>query len=97
MAKYDDNITLVMRTITKVYVGQLVEEARRVQIEEQMKQKVEQANGAATPNSDGGDFEMMNDEELGPIEPHHMTEARARLLAKGELTPPKPRAMFKHH
>ena len=33
--------------------------------------------------------------ELGPIHPHHLVEARRRLLSRGELVSEKPKPMFK--
>lgn len=33
--------------------------------------------------------------DIGPIEPHHLQEARRRLLERGELVSEKPKSMFK--
>ena len=32
--------------------------------------------------------------DVGPIKPHHLQEARRRMLEGGELVPEKPKSMF---
>ncbi|CDW82021.1 taf11-like protein ensp00000332601-like [Stylonychia lemnae] len=77
--KMQKNISVIIKSVAKIYIGQLVEESKTIQIEEL------EAQGA----------DVSHVVELGPIMPHHLTEARRRLIARGELIPEKPKAMFK--
>jgi len=75
-SKMQKNILAVLKSVSKIYVGQLVEEAKLIQLEELENDPQEAV-------------------DLGPICPHHLQEARRRLMLKGELIAEKPKPMFK--
>lgn len=72
-AKISDEVLQVFRISAKIFCGQLVEEARLVQIEENAQLY--------------GGYQVMPD-RLGPIKPAHLQEARRRLIKQGILIPP---------
>lgn len=79
--KIVDEVVQVFRTTTKLYCGQLTEEARLVQIEELALKK-------------GGRHMLDPVLQLEAIKPHHLQEARRRLLKLNILLPPKPKGLF---
>ncbi len=74
-------ISAIIKSVSKIYLGQLVEEAKIIQLEELRDSSLSES-----------EIEAM---ELGPIEPHQLQEARRRLLQRGELIPEKPKPMFR--
>ncbi len=71
-------ITAVIKSVAKIYTGELVEESKLIQIEEL------EASGV----------DCSGDVQIGPIEPRHLAEARKRLIAKAVLVPEKPKPLF---
>eukprot|EP00347_Sterkiella_histriomuscorum_P002355 403368474 len=78
--KMQKNISTIIKSVAKIYVGQLVEESKLIQIEELEIAGVDVVNQPV---------------ELHAIQPHQLTEARRRLLTRGELVSEKPKPMFK--
>ena len=72
-AKISDEVLQVFSVCSKIFCGQLTEEARLVQIEELALYY--------------GGYQYVP-EKLGPIKPVHLQEARRRLIKQGILIPP---------
>lgn len=80
--KISDEIAQVFRASAKIYCGQLTEEARLVQLEELAAKY-------------GGRHNVPESVRLGPIEPHHLQEARRRIMKhEGVFIEDKPKCMF---
>mmetsp|Transcript_16068 Transcript_16068/g.27119 ORF Transcript_16068/g.27119 Transcript_16068/m.27119 type:complete len:140 (-) Transcript_16068:39-458(-) len=80
-SKPNDEIVRVFRAITKMYCGQLVEEARLVQIDE-------------LAFKHGGKEMLPETLPLAPLKPSHLQEARRRMIKQKILVPPAPKSMF---
>ena len=82
-AKITDEILHLFTVSSKMYCGQLTEEARLIQIEE-------------LANKYGGHKYLPENLNLPPIEPGHLQEARRRLILQGGVfVEPRPQKMFK--
>jgi len=78
--KIPKNVGVIFSSVAKVLVGELTEEAKRVQLEEAMEKGKVDDEGRV---------------ELGPISPRHLEEARRRLMDEGRLIAEKPKGMFR--
>lgn len=83
-SKISDEVVQVFRAATKMYCGQLTEEARLVQIEEQRQRQI----------SKGAQILPNHVWKLGPIKPHHLQEARRRLIQQNIFVHESPKSMF---
>ena len=99
--KANKKINSAIRALTKIYVGQLVEEAKLVQIQEIKEEEIfyaqlmqDRERLIAEQRDANVPAIRVPDKELGPILPAHLVEARRRLLEKGELIAPQPQPMF---
>lgn len=74
-----------MRAVAKVYIGDIIEAARRVQDEWVEKTGEKQtdlptppASAGASPNADGETSAAARDDRRGPLRPDHLREAVRR-------------------